>query len=117
VAHLIEDDGFSLPGAPDCMDFAIAFGVFTHLPPDTLAPALARIRARLPGLQKLLLTVFLGDAPSQRQPDGVVTHAARPPYHRSAVAVEADAQAAGFVPHWPAQILPRGQRLCVLVPA
>ena len=117
--HLIEDADFSFPGLPDSITMAIAFGVFTHLPAATLRPALANLRLRCPALRTLLLTVFLAPkdaAASHRQPDGVVTHANRPPYHRAADAVTADATAAGFAAEWCDRQLPRGQRLCVLAP-
>ncbi len=117
LAQLVEDADFALPGIPAHIDFAIAFGVFTHLPADMLRPALTNIRARLPGLRTLLLTVFLspdGHHGRHRQPDGVVTHADRPPYHRPAAAVETDAAAAGFVLNWQDTLLPRGQILCHL---
>ena len=117
--HLVEDAAFAFPGLPGDIDHAIAFGVFTHLPAAALRPALAALRTRIPGLRKLLLTVFLapeGRTGPLRQPDGVVTHPDRPPYHRSAAEVEADAGAAGFRPAWRDRQLPRGQRLCVLEP-
>ncbi len=118
-AHLVQDADFAFPGLPDSIDHAIAFGVFTHLPAGALRPALTSLRRRFPALQKLLLTVFLapeGQTAALRQPDGVVTHADRPPYHRTAGAVGADAIAAGFAPHWRDHKLPRGQRLCLLTP-
>lgn len=118
-AHLVEDTDFGFPGLPDHFDLAIAFGVFTHLPADALRPALLSLRRRLPGLGKLLLTVFLCPPDHRgalRQPDGVVTHADRPPFHRPAAAVAADAQAAGFALAWREVRLPRGQRLAVLEP-
>lgn len=118
--QLVEDAAFAFPGLPGDIGYAIAFGVFTHLPAAALRPALTSLRQRIPGLKKLLLTVFL--APEDRtgplrQPDGVVTHPDRPPYHRPAAEVEADARAAGFAPVWRDRQLPRGQRLCVLEPA
>jgi SAM-dependent methyltransferase len=119
LTNLVEDADFALPGIPDSITHAIAFGVFTHLPAEMLAPALISIRARLPNLTTLLLTVFTapdGHHGAHRQPDGVVTHPDRPPYHRPMAAVEADARAAGFVPRWPDALLPRGQRLCRLSP-
>lgn len=118
--QLVEDAAFAFPGLPGDIDCAIAFGVFTHLPAAALRPALASLRARIPGLRKLLLTVFLapkGQSGPLRQPDGVVTHADRPPYHRAAAEVEADTTAAGFALAWRDRRLPRGQRLCVLEPA
>jgi hypothetical protein len=120
LSQLIEDTDFAFPGLPPMIDMAIAFGVFTHLPGQALRPALASLRARAPGLQKLLLTVFLAPEGHQgpfRQPDGVVTHAHRPPWHRPAAAVQEDAQAAGFALHWRPGRLPRGQRLAVLIPS
>jgi hypothetical protein len=117
---LVEDAGFAYPGIPASITMAIAFGVFTHLPDSALRPALVRLRARCPALRKLLLTVFLcpdGQTGALRQPDGVVTHPDRPPWHRPARAVEMDAEAAGFTAQWRDRQLPRGQRLCVLQPA
>ncbi|MEZ5797929.1 MAG: class I SAM-dependent methyltransferase [Paracoccaceae bacterium] len=119
LEQLVEDAEFACPGVPATMDYAIAFGVFTHLPPGALPPALARLRARFPGLKRLLLTLFLAPGGHQgplRQPDGVVTHAGRPPYHRIPAEVEAEAAAAGFAAEWRDRVLPRGQRLCVLRP-
>ena len=119
-AQLIEDDRFAFAGVPANIDFAIAFGVFTHLPAKALRPGLMNLHKHLPGLQKLLLTVFLAPkahAGPLRQPDGVVTHAERPPYHRPAADVEADAAEAGFLTNWRDRQLPRGQRLAVLTPA
>lgn len=119
IGQLVEDADFAFPGLPDAIDIAIAFGVFTHLPAPMLRPALASLRRRFPALRKLLLTVFLcppGHGGALRQPDGVVTHPDRPPFHRAAAAVEADAEAAGFGISWRDLLLPRGQRLCVLEP-
>lgn len=118
-AQLIEDADFAFPGVPEAIDFAIAFGVFTHLPADTLAPALTNLRRSCPQLRCLLLTAFLcpeGHQGRLPQPDGVVTHPDRPPYHRPSAAIEADARAAGFAAHWRDTRLPRGQRLCTLIP-
>jgi hypothetical protein len=120
LAQLIEDTTFAFPGIPPTIDFAIAWGVFTHLPSSCLRPALANLRQRFPALKQALLTVFLapeGQLGQHRQPDGVVTHPDRPPYHRSAADIEADASAAGFTLQWQADRLPRGQRLCHLTPA
>ncbi len=118
--QLVEDADFAFPGVPGSTDFAIAFGVFTHLPATALQQALESARARLPLLQKLLFTVFLapdGHAGPLPQPDGVVTHPGRAPYHRSRGAVEDDVRAAGFHPDWRDTLLPRGQRLCVAMRA
>jgi hypothetical protein len=117
--HLVQDADFAFPGIPPDIDFAIAFAVFTHLPADVLRPALVRLRAACPGLSSMLLTVFL--APKDhtgplRQPDGVVTHSDRPPWHRPAADVLADLAAAGFLPALHPDRLPRGQRLIVARP-
>jgi len=111
--QLVEDGDFAFPGLPDDIDFAIAFAVFTHLPLDHLARALSRIRARFPRLQRLLFTVFLAPegTANLRQPDGVVTHAARAPYHFSEAAVQAVVTAAGFAASRQPARLPRGQEL------
>lgn len=109
--HLIEDATFALPGIPDTITLAIAFGVFTHLPHDDLATALTNLR-RFPNLRTTLFTVFLSDAPTAaRQPDGVVTHPDRPPYHVAEGAVGDTIAAAGFTPTRLPTVLPRGQVL------
>ena len=120
--RLIGDAEFSLPGVPADIDFAIAFAVFTHLPAERLDTALRSIRARCPSLTALLFTVFLApDAEAARgalrQPVGVVTHPARPPYHRLAGDVAASAQSAGFTLEFRADRLPRGQVLAFARPA
>ncbi len=118
-AQLVEDADFAFPGIPEAIDIALAFAVFTHLPPKALPPALAQLRTRFPRLRKALLTLFLapvGHEGPLRQPDGVVTHPDRAPWHRTAPAVEAEARAAGFTPEWRTRRLPRGQRLLVLTP-
>jgi hypothetical protein len=115
-SQLVEDSVFAFPGVPGGIEMAIAFGVFTHLPAGALLPALQNLHQRLRHLRKLLLTVFLGPAGSCKQPDGVVTHPDRPPYHRPAADVEADAKAAGFDLSWRDRQLPRGQHLAVLQP-
>jgi hypothetical protein len=72
---------FAFPGVPDSITLALAFGVFTHLPHSALQTALTNLR-RFPNLRVALFTVFLSDTPGPaRQPDGVVTHPDRPPYH------------------------------------
>jgi hypothetical protein len=119
-SQLIEDADFDLPGIPEDIDFAICFAVFTHLPLAHLQSALPKLRAKLPRLQRLLFTFFLApetgyDAP-HRQPDGVVTHPDRFPYHHRAEDVLAAARAAGFAPTLSDPYLPRGQRLCLCLP-
>lgn len=117
-AHLIEDAEFRFPGVPPDIDFAIAWGVFTHLPQDDLARALPRIRAVFPGLSMLLFTVFLSPGPgAARGGDDAVTHSDRAPYHYAPEAVMALCAGAGFRAQWRDIRLPRGQRLCVALPA
>jgi hypothetical protein len=118
--HLIEDEEFLLPGIPDHITHAICFGVFTHLPLAHLNLALPRIAARLPRLQALIFTAFLAPDPqpdSHRQPDGVVTHRDRPPYHFSLDQVTAAARTAGFDLVPMPEILPRGQVALLCRPA
>ncbi len=88
--HLVEDAAFALPGIPP-VDFAIAFGVFTHLPAADLGQALAALR----------------------QPDGVVTHPDRPPWHMTETTVRALAGAAGLAVTREPDRQPRGQVLWV----
>lgn len=114
--QLIEDTAFAFPGIPDTITLAIAFGVFTHLPHADLQTALTNLR-RFPKLRAALFTVFLSDAPgSTRQPDGVVTHADRPPYHVAEVQVLQTLQAARFTAMRSPMLLPRGQVLWVATP-
>ena len=119
--HLIEDTDFAFPGVPDTITHAIAFAVFTHLPDSFLHRALHQLRQKFPHLQKLLFTVFL--APDRdtslrplRQPDGVVTHKLRAPYHLLAADVQTMAQSAGFAITQNDTRLPRGQVLYVGTP-
>jgi SAM-dependent methyltransferase len=120
LTQLVEDADFAFPGIPDSIDYAIAFGVFTHLPAFRLRTALTSARLRFPRLKRLLFTVFLvpdGHDGPRAQPDGVVTHPHRPPYHRTPLAIEEDLRAAALLHRWNDAVLPRGQRLCVAMPA
>lgn len=120
-AQLIEDAAFDFPGVPEVIDHAISFAVFTHLPLAYLARALGRLRSRFPRLEWLCFTVFL--APDAvlargpvRQPDGVVTHPDRAPYHLLADDVAHAAAAAGFALAPLPAVLPRGQAAFVARP-
>ncbi len=111
--HLVQDANFRFPGIPATIDYAIAFAVFTHLPLSHLHHALTNIHAKFPTLQNLLFTVFTApDVPSHRQPDGVVTHASRAPYHFAAEDVLHLTDATGFKAQLHPTRLPRGQILC-----
>lgn len=118
VDHLVQDQDFAFPGVPDRITLAIAFGVFTHLPAPALPQALTGLWPRFPRLRACLFTVFLAPDPRQstRQPDGVVTHADRPPYHVSDASVVAAVQAAGLLPARKPTLLPRGQVLWIATP-
>ena len=120
--HLIEDAEFSFDGVPDTITHAIAFAVFTHLPMAYLRRALLSARARLPNLTLLAFTVFL--APDRaaltqpfRQPDGVVTHDLRAPYHMLAEDIPHLARASGWRVRAQTARLPRGQALYFARPA
>ena len=120
-SHLIEDADFAFPGIPPDIDYALAFAVFTHLPMIHLRRALVSARACFPRLSRFLFTVFLApDAASSllplRQPDGVVTHDTRAPYHMLAEDVGHLAGTAGFSVELRPDRLPRGQRLFVARP-
>ncbi len=119
--HLVEDADFAFPGIPDTITHAIAFAVFTHLPMNHLRVALLSLRARFPALDTLLFTVFLApDAAALphpvRQPDGVVTHATRAPWHMLATDVLHLTRASGFTADLSPDRLPRGQALVVARP-
>jgi hypothetical protein len=114
--QLIEDGNFDFPGLPDSITHALAFAVFTHLPINHLRRALTQMQARFPRLQVLLFTVFLApDAATAltplRQPDGVVTHDTRAPYHMLAEDVAHLLRSTGFAGAAQPQRLPRGQVL------
>ena len=118
--HLIEDTTFAFPGIPDSITFAIAWGVFTHLPITALEAALRSAATRLPRLKAFLFTVFL--APDSRfdtafrQPDGVVTHPDRAPRHVRPSDVRRLCDQAGLTVRQTPDRLPRGQRLWVASP-
>lgn len=116
VSQLVEDAHFAFPGIPELIDYAIAFGVFTHLPGPALDTCLAGLAVRFPHLTAVLFTVFEGDGASRRQPDGVVTHRDRAPWHRPADEIEAAIRRAGFAPDRRDELLPRGQRLWIAQP-
>jgi hypothetical protein len=117
--QLIEDSTFRLPGIPPDIDFAIAFGVFTHLPLAVLDDALARLRPRLSNVNRLLFTVFLSpaaDAGALRQADGVVTHPDRPPYHFDLSHITQICARTGWAAKPDGVRLPRGQVLIAAQP-
>ena len=114
-AQLIEDADFAFPGIPNTITHAIAFAVFPHLPAPHLKRAFVNLH-RFEKLETFLFTVFLApDAAAAktpfRQPDGVVTHLDRAPYHLLIEDLTALAHAAGWRLSQRADILPRGQIL------
>ncbi len=118
--HLIEDADFSFPDLPATITHAMAFAVFTHLPLYLLERGLTQIKARFPALEWLMFTVFIAPdnqfAAPFRQPDGVVTHPDRAPWHHRLADVRAVAEACGFSTDPMATELPRGQMLLHAVP-
>jgi hypothetical protein len=112
--HLIEDEHFSMNNLPQSITHVIAFAVFTHLPLEHLARALPRINSAFPALEALLFTIFLAPLDTNgphRQPDGVVTHPDRAPYHHQLAAVLDHCRIAGFAAAIDPARLPRGQVL------
>ncbi|PIL21339.1 hypothetical protein P775_04945 [Puniceibacterium antarcticum] len=119
-AQLIEDARFEYPGVPATITHAIAFAVFPHLPMAFLRRALTNLR-RFEKLENFLFTVFLApDAVTAltpyRQPDGVVTHNARAPYHILAEDVSHLAHCSGWQVTRKNVMLPRGQILFIAQP-
>lgn len=119
-AQLVQDADFDFPGIPDHITHAIAFAVFPHLTRPYLERALTNLR-RFPRLQMVLFTVFLApDAQAAagpwRQPDGVVTHRARAPYHLLQPELEHLAHTAGWTLTRDDRQLPRGQVLFLARP-
>lgn len=116
ASQLIEDGDFSFPGVPSTITHAMAFAIFTHLPMNHLRRALIRVQQRFPAMDLMLFTVFLAPDPISslspvRQPDGVVTHDARAPYHMLEEDVAHLARASGFTITRHETELPRGQVL------
>ncbi|MCB1339564.1 MAG: class I SAM-dependent methyltransferase [Pseudooceanicola sp.] len=115
-AHLIEDAAFAFPGIPGAITHAIAFAVFPHLLPEALDVALANLR-RFPRLERVLFTVFVAEAGTEggpvRQPDGVVTHRTRAPFH----ILESEVRAEGWRIERQPRMLPRGQVLFIAQPS
>ncbi|MBE9636870.1 class I SAM-dependent methyltransferase [Salipiger mangrovisoli] len=119
-AQLIGDAGFDFPGVPDRITHAIAFAVFPHLHMAHLRRALTNLR-RFERLERFLFTVFLAPDPvtatrPYRQPDGVVTHDTRAPYHILAEDVLHLAQGTGWSVTRESVMLPRGQVLFIAQP-
>lgn len=119
-SHLVQDADFAFPGVPGTITHALAFAVFPHLTLTHLRTALTRLH-RFPALQMFLFTVFLApDAKTAsgpyRQPDGVVTHPGKPPYH----VLESDllrlASETGWRLERDPRMLPRGQVLFLARP-
>ena len=122
ASHLIEDANFDFPTVPATITHALAFAVFTHLPFNHLRRALTQINARFAALECLMFTAFLApDAASAlgpvRQPDGVVTHDTRAPYHMLAQDIAHLIDATGFIGSASPTRLPRGQVLFQLARA
>jgi hypothetical protein len=118
--RLIGDATFDFPGVTDGITHAIAFAVFPHLPMAYLRRALSNLR-RFPRLQTVLFTVFLApDAATAtrpvRQPDGVVTHDIRPPYHVLEADLHHFAVQTGWTLSRSPRVLPRGQVLFAAAP-
>lgn len=116
--QLVEDADFSFPGIPRDLDYLLCFAVFTHLPVNHLRRGLLRVADHFIRFEKFLFTVFLApDAQSSlgpvRQPDGVVTHDIRPPYHLLESDIHHFCAQAGLQVSIRANRLPRGQVLCV----
>ncbi|WP_233270606.1 class I SAM-dependent methyltransferase [Chachezhania sediminis] len=119
--HLVRDASFDFPAIPDDITHAIAFAVFPHLPMAYLRRALSNLK-RFSKLELVLFTVFLApDAPAAaspvRQPDGVVTHDIRPPYHLLQADVAHIAATTGWHVLRQDRMLPRGQVLFTACPA
>ncbi|WP_309664040.1 class I SAM-dependent methyltransferase [Tabrizicola sp.] len=120
LSNLIEDADFAFPGIPADIDFAIAFGVFTHLPIGAMESALHAVTTRLPRLRAFLFSVFLApeaqfDGP-YRQTDGVVTHPDRAPRHVLSADLLRLCDKAGLQLLQSPGRLPRGQTLWVASP-
>jgi len=119
-SHLVRDDAFQFPKIPETITHAIAFAVFPHLPMAYLRRALTNLH-RFPALECFLFTVFLAPdaetaARPYRQPDGVVTHDLRAPYHVLESDVAHIATTTGWAVSRHDKMLPRGQILFTATP-
>lgn len=117
-SQLIEDKDFSFPALPDHFDYLFCFAVFTHLPMNHLRRGLLSVARHFTTFEKFVFTVFLApDAASLsspvRQPDGVVTHDARAPYHILEGDLHHFAAQAGLKVTLRPDRLPRGQVACI----
>jgi hypothetical protein len=113
--RLIVDAAFDFPGVPDSITHAIAFALFPHLPMPHMRRALTNLR-HFPRMNTFLFSVFLApDAAIAtrplRQPDGVVTHDIRPPYHVLEADLHHFATQTGWQLSRDPRMLPRGQVL------
>ncbi len=116
--QLVQDSDFSFAGITPAITHILAFAVFTHLPMNHLRRALRSAALRFPNLEKLMFTVFLApDATASlgpvKQPDGVVTHDSRAPYHILTEDVQHFCATAGFSVEIRPDRLPRGQVICI----
>lgn len=116
--QLVEDKDFSFAGLPQDFDYLLCFAVFTHLPMNHLRRALMSVSRHFTRFECFAFTVFLApDAAAisgpVRQPDGVVTHDTRAPYHLLAEDVRHFGAQAGLSIEFPPCRLPRGQVLCL----
>jgi hypothetical protein len=114
-AQLIEDKNFAFPSIPNTITHAIAFAVFPHLPLSHFRQVFVNLH-RFENLEIFLFTVFLApDAAAAhlpfRQPDGVVTHLSRAPYHLLIDDITTLAHATDWRLTRHDDILPRGQIL------
>lgn len=113
-SHLLEDADFSFLGLPDSITHAMAFAVFPHLPAPLWRRAFETLH-RFQRLEVFLFTVFLAPEAALhapfRQPDGVVTHGERPPYHIGEAALLGLAAETGWALERQDRLLPRGQVL------
>ncbi|PJE27763.1 hypothetical protein SAMN06297129_0276 [Pseudooceanicola antarcticus] len=113
-AQLVGDAGFAFPGVGDVITHAICFAVFPHIEAAFLDRALQNL-TRFPALELFLFTVFLAPedqaGAAYRQADGVVTHPAKPPYHRTEASLHALAGRLGWQLTRDDRMLPRGQVL------
>ena len=122
--NLAATDEFDCAGFGGDFDFALAVSVFTHLPLNHMRLAFERLAPELKPGGRFVFTYFECPEPAPtaipitQPPAGVVTYAARDPYHYRRADIIHAAAGAPLEIEWPkAAPHPRGQKVAVAVRA
>jgi len=114
--HLHVTDAFAAPFDVQ-FDFGIAQSVFSHLSLDYFANCLAALSGTFRPGGVIYATFFEGQGEQVERPDGIITHAARDPFHfpkAEILALATSDWALEWVGHWGhprGQIMVRARRI------